>query len=488
MKKFLFSSPCSLLCSLALMLSAAARDKPNVVFIITDDQAADAVAASELWGAESSGLRTPNLDRLYQNGTVFRQAYNMGAWHGAVCVASRSMLLTGRFVWKTREEEKSKFAETVAQQNTWAQRMKRAGYTTYMSGKWHVETDAEKIFDHTMHIRPGMAPTVPHSYNRPIEGKPDKWNPADPATRGLWTGGKHWSVVLADDAETFVKQAASEKKPFFMYLAFNAPHDPRQAPQSWLDQYPVDKIPVPENFLPINPHRVLMGMENANGTHVLRDEQLAPFPRTEFAIRTHRKEYYALVSHTDEQIGRILKALDDAGVAQNTLIVFTSDHGLAIGRHGLMGKQSMFEHSMRVPFVIAGPQVPKGKIVNERIYLQDAVATSLDFAGADRDGIEFKSLRPLIEDKAQKHYNAIYGAYELGTQRAFIVGKDKLILYPKGKIALLYDLEKDPLEKSPIPDSPASETIKKRLFTQLLALQKENGDPLDLTKNYPEWK
>jgi len=467
---------------------AVAADKPNIVFIITDDQAADAVAASKLWGAEKSGLRTPHLDQLYQNGTVFRQAYNMGAWHGAVCVASRSMLMTGRFVWNTREQEKSKFAATLAQEKSWSQRMKRAGYSTYLSGKWHVEADATKIFDHTVHIRPGMAPTVPESYNRPIEGKPDKWNPADPATRGLWTGGKHWSEVLADDAEAFVKQAAGEKKPFFMYLAFNAPHDPRQAPQSWLDQYPVEKIPVPENFLPINPHRVIMGMENANGTNVLRDEKLAPFPRTEFAIRTHRKEYYALVSHTDEQVGRIMKALQGAGVAGNTIIVFTSDHGLAIGRHGLMGKQSMFEHSMRVPFVISGPKIPQGKVIDERIYMQDAVATSLDMAGADREGIDFKSLRPLLEGSGKSHYDAIYGAYELGTQRAVIVGKDKLILYPKGKVSLLYDLEKDPLEKSPIPDSPASAALKKRLFAKLLDLQKENGDPLDLAAVYPEWK
>lgn len=403
-------------------------------------------------------------------------------------MASRSMLLTGRFVWRAREEEKGKFAETVAQKKTWSQRMKRAGYSTYMSGKWHVQTDAKKIFDHTVHIRPGMAPTVPESYNRPIEGKPDRWNPADPQTRGLWTDGKHWSEVLADDAESFVKQAAGQKKPFFLYLAFNAPHDPRQAPQSWLDQYPVDHIPLPENFLPTNPHRVIMGMENANGGNVLRDEKLAPFPRTEYAIRTHRKEYYALVSHTDEQVGRILKALDDAGVADQTMIIFTSDHGLAVGRHGLMGKQSMFEHSMRVPFVIAGPRVPKGKIVNERIYLQDAVATALDFAEADCDGIDFKSLRPLMVGSQQKHYDAIYGAYEAGSQRAVIDGKDKLILYPKGKVALLFDLEKDPLEKDPVAQSPASDAIKKRLFAKLLDLQKQNGDSLDLTADYPQWK
>ncbi len=487
MKKSFLLGRLSLLLSGVLMMLSPAAEKPNIVFIITDDQSADAVAASKLWGAETSGLQTPHLDRLYQNGTVFRQAYNMGAWHGAVCVASRSMLMTGRFVWNTRAQEKSKFSDMLAREKTWSQRMKRAGYTTYLSGKWHVEADAKKIFDHTANIRPGMAPTVPESYKRPVEGKKDNWNPADPQTRGLWTGGKHWSEVLADDAESFVKQAAGEKKPFFLYLAFNAPHDPRQAPQSWLDQYPVETIPIPENFLPLNPHRAIMGMEKANGSGVLRDEQLAPFPRTEFAIRTHRKEYFALISHTDEQIGRIIKALEKAGVANNTMIVFTSDHGLAIGRHGLMGKQSMYEHSLRVPFVMSGPHIPQGKVIDERIYLQDAVATSLDIAGADREGIDFKSLLPLMKGDAKKHYDAIYGAYEMGSQRAVIDGKDKLILYPRDRVALLFDLEKDPLEKNAITESPDSEIVKKRLFAKLLAWQKKNADPLDLTVFYPQW-
>jgi arylsulfatase A-like enzyme len=467
---------------------AVAADKPNIVFIITDDQAADAVAAGKLWGAEKSGLRTPNLDQLYQNGTVFRQAYNMGAWHGAVCVASRSMLLTGQFVWETKKEEQGKFAKRVAEGKTWSQRMKSAGYETYMSGKWHVETDVKKIFDYTEHIRPGMCKTVPESYSRPIEGKPDAWSSSDPKNGGLWEGGKHWSEVLADDAETFVKQAAGEKKPFFLYLAFNAPHDPRQAPQSWLDQYPVDKVPVPENFLPINPHRAIMGLEGAGGSNVMRDEKLAPFPRTEFAVRTHRKEYYAMVSHTDEQVGRIMKALEVAGVRENTIVIFTSDHGLAIGRHGLMGKQNMFEHSLRVPFVISGPQVPKGKVIDERIYLQDAVATALDMAGADGSDIDFKSLRPLMQGEKDKHYEAIYGAFEAQSQRTVIDGTYKLILYPKGKVAMLFDLSRDPLEKEPIGDSAAAEATKKRLFAKLLRMQKEMGDPLDLATFYPQWK
>ncbi len=467
---------------------AWAAEKPNIVFIFTDDQAPDTIAAAEMWGSDQSALITPHLDSLYQSGTVFRQAYNMGAWHGAVCVASRAMLLTGRFVWKTQQEEKSKYEATIAAGKTWSQRMKNAGYTTYMTGKWHVEADAKKLFDHVVHVRPGMPATVAASYNRPLDGQADVWKSADPKNGGFWKDGKHWSEVLADDAESFVKLAAADKKPFFMYLAFNAPHDPRQAPQNWLDRYDVAAVPLPENYEPLQEHRGIMGLGGVNGSGVMRDEKLAPFPRTEFAVRTHRQEYYAMVSHLDEQVGRILKALEVAGLKDNTIIIFTSDHGLALGRHGLMGKQNMFEHSLRVPFVISGPEIPKGKVIDERIYLQDAMATSLELAGADQGGIDFKSLLPLMNGKSVKHYDAIYGAFTPDAQRAVIEGDHKLILYPKGQIAILYDLAKDPLEKSPLADNAENEGIKKRLFAKLMQLQKETGDKLDLTTIYPQWR
>jgi arylsulfatase A-like enzyme len=472
---------------LAPAFSVRAAEKPNIVFIITDDQAIDTIAAGKMWGADKAALITPHFDALYNNGTVFRQAYNMGAWHGAVCVASRSMLLTGRSVWKTAGEEKQKFAATVASQKTWSQRMKRAGYTTYLTGKWHVSTDAKAIFDHTVHIRPGMPGTVASSYDRPADGKPDKWHADDPKHGGFWEGGKHWSEVLADDAADFVKQAAAERKPFFMYLAFNAPHDPRQAPREWLERYPVAAVPVPENFMAIHPHRALMGLEEADGKKVMRDEKLAPFPRTNLAVRTHRREYYAMVSHADAQVGRILTALEQAGLKENTIVIFTADHGLAIGRHGLFGKQNMYEHSLRVPFVISGPGIPQGKVIDERIYLQDAVATSLALAGADPSDLDFKSVLPLIEGKASSHYDAIYGAFTEKKQRAVISGNHKLILYPEGKVAEVYDLAADPLEKSPLPDNAESKAIKLRLFAALAKLQQENKDPLDLKAIYPEW-
>lgn len=471
--------------SILSALSAAEARKPNVILLLTDDQAVDTIAAAKVWGADSSVIQTPNMDRLFHGGTSFSNAYNMGAWHGAVCVASRSMLNTGRFLWYCRDAEKNHFAELVREKRFWSQRMHAAGYETYMCGKWHVETPVEALFDHVKNVRPGMAPTVPKAYQRPVEGKEDAWKPWDTKNGGYWSGGKHWSEVLADDATGFIAQAAKGDRPFFMYLAFNAPHDPRQSPRSFIDMYPLEKVPVPENFLPENPHVDAMGL-GPKGPKGMRDENLAPYPRTPFAIKTHRREYQAMVSHLDAQIGRILDALEHAGVSENTYVILTSDHGLALGRHGLLGKQNLYEHSIRMPFIVRGPGVPKDKVIDTRIYMQDAMATALDIAGADPGDIEFKSLLPLIRGERTPPHESIYAAFAPDKQRAVIDGGMKLIVYPADGSELLFDLSKDPLEMHDLAGEPGILSEKKRLFRKLLDLQKQLGDPLDLRKAFPD--
>ena len=124
--------------------------------------------------------------------------------------------------------------------------MEDAGYETYFSGKWHVKVSPDSIFNHVSHIRPGMPNQTEAGYNRPIEGQEDIWSPYDTSFDGFWKGGKHWSEVLADDAEIFLDNASNSDKPFFMYLAFNAPHDPRQSPKEFVDKYPVENIAIPE--------------------------------------------------------------------------------------------------------------------------------------------------------------------------------------------------------------------------------------------------
>jgi choline-sulfatase len=462
--------------TLALLLIASpvfSEQKPNVLFLFSDDQSFETIRAHG-----QTDIDTPNLDRLVARGATFTRAYNMGAWHGAICVASRSMLMTGRTVWRAKDNEKNQKADVEAGR-FWPQRMAAQGYETYFSGKWHIQADPEKAFDHVVNKRPGMPGAAKEGYNRPLPGKPDPWSPSDPKFGGFWQGGKHWSEVLGDNGVAFLEQAAKSDKPFFMALHFNAPHDPRQSPQKYVDLYPLDRIKMPENFLPEYPQK-----EEIGAGKKLRDEMLAPFPRDEHAIKVNRQEYYAIITHMDTQVGRILDALEQSGKADNTWIIFTSDHGLACGHHGLMGKQNMYEHSLRVPFLVSGPGVKAGSKIDSPIHLQDAMATALDLAGADREGIEFQSVRPLLAGE-KGGLDAVYAAY-MDTQRAVIDGGWKLILYPKAKVVKLFHLAEDPQETKDRSADPAMASRKQALFAKFQELQKQYDDKLDLGIVFPE--
>lgn len=462
--------------SLALLLGAAsalpAAEKPNILFIYADDQSFETIHA-----LGNDEIETPNLDRLVRRGASFTHAYNMGSWSGAVCVASRTMINTGRYLWHARALDGRKQLERErAAGRLWPQLLKRAGYETYMTGKWHVKIDPRKIFDHVTHVRPGMPNQTKQGYNRPIEGQPDPWSPYDPKFGGFWKGGQHWSEVLRNDAIGFIEHAAKRDQPFFMYLAFNAGHDPRQSPKEFVEMYPQEQIRVPENFLPEYPYKDKIGCGRS-----LRDERLAPFPRTKYAVRTHRGEYYAILTHMDRQIGKILDALEKSGKADNTYIFFTADHGLAVGHHGLMGKQNMYDHSVRVPLMVVGPDVPQGKRIDAPVYLQDVMATTLELAGVEKPKhVEFHSLLPLVEGVAKSPYEAIYGAY-LDKQRMVTQDGWKLIVYPDVPKLRLYHVAEDPLELRDLAASAASAPSIKKLAAALRELQAKTGDQLDLS-------
>ncbi len=444
-----------------------AAEKPDILFIFADDMTYEVLS-----GPRAAEVETPNLDRLTKAGTTFSHVYNSGGWSGAICVASRAMLMSGRQLWHAQREEGGFKQDFVAKGRFWPQLLEKGGYETYMTGKWHVKADPKKVFNHVVNPRPGMPRSVSTAYNRPVKGKPDVWRSDDPKNGGFWKGGKHWSEVEADTAILFLKDAYKTDKPYFMYLAFNAAHDPRQAPREYLDKYPYDKIVVPENFLPAYPYRKEMG-----APHSLRDEKLAPMPRTPYAVQVHRSEYYALITHLDAQIGRVLDELEKSGRKKNTYFVFTADHGLAVGSHGLMGKQNMYDHSVRVPFVMVGPGVEAGAEIDTPIYLQDIMPTTLDWAGlATPDWVEFQSVKGLL-DGTEKGRKAIYGAY-ITEQRQVTKDHYKLILYPRAKVARLFDLKKDPWEMVDMLETKSAESRKKanELFAAFADLKKETGD------------
>ncbi|MEM9939979.1 MAG: sulfatase-like hydrolase/transferase [Planctomycetota bacterium] len=442
-------------------------EQPNILFIFADDYSYDCVHATG-----NNEVMTPNIDSIARQGTEFSRAYNMGGWNGAVCIASRTMLNTGRFIWTANNLDQKKERQA---NRFWSLQMKQAGYETYFTGKWHVKTKPNLIFDHVGSVRGGMPKQTPEGYNRPVEGQEDVWSPFDKSKGGFWQGGKHWSEVVGDETVGFLDNAAQSEKPFFMYVAFNAPHDPRQSPKEFVDKYPLENISVPPNFLPEYPYKDAMG-----NSKKLRDEKLAPFPRTEYSVKVNRQEYYAIITHMDQQIGRILDHLKTIDKADNTYIVFTADHGLSVGHHGLIGKQNMYEHSVRVPFFIAGPDIPAGRTIENRIYLQDVVPTTMELAtGKVPSFVKFKSLVPMIQSQINEHYRSIYGGY-INLQRMVIQDNMKLILYPEAKKIRLYNLENDPLEMNDLAQDPKFKQVIQDLFNELLELQKETEDVLDL--------
>ncbi len=461
---------------IGLFSSQLFAKSPNILFIFADDQAFSTIR--ELGNEE---IETPNLDRLVRQGTTMTHAYNQGAWNGAVCMASRMMLLTGRYLWHANKDYND--ADTLYRKKgkMLPQVLEKKGYETYFSGKWHLRADASKAFGTSRHIRPGMPRDVKQGYHRPVMGKEDVWKPWDKKWGGFWEGGTHWSEVLGNDGVDYLKNASKSENPFFMYLAFNAPHDPRQSPKEFVDKYPLDQISVPKNFLPEYPLLV--------GSNKIRDEVLAPFPRTHYAVKTHIQEYYAIITHMDQQIGRMLNTLEKSGQMDNTYIFFSADHGLAVGQHGFLGKQNMYDHSVRVPLIVVGPGIKKNHKISTPVYLQDIHPTIFELAGADKpEHVEFRSFAPLLTGKGEyQPYDGIYSAY-VSHQRMISKGNFKLILYPKIKTARMFNLKKDPLEKMDLLKSP-SKRHKQRARSLAKVLQKwnnETGGDSDFSQDFPE--
>jgi arylsulfatase A-like enzyme len=299
------------------------------------------------------------------------------------------------------------------------------------------------------------------------------------------TGEKFSSELFADAAIEFLR-SHDGKKPFFAYVAFTAPHDPRMPPEAFREMYYQNRPPLPANYLPQLPFD--NGMMKGG-----RDENLAPWPRTEAAIRDQLAEYYGLITHLDGQIGRILDVLKQTGQADNTLIIYAADNGLALGSHGLLGKQSVFEHSMRVPLIFVGPGIPQGKSTRAFTYLLDIFPTLCDFTGIQRPAdLEGESLRPLWEGKEDRVRDSVFLPY-INIQRAVRDERWKLICYPKIGYMQLFDLQSDPDEKVNLIDrAEFAEHVQRlsKLMTQwqakvgdtlLLPTESKPPEPVDLT-------
>ena len=456
------SLPRLCLALLVTVVSLTAAQPPNIVFIFADDQRADTIAA-----LGNPVIKTPNLDRLVKRGVAFNRAYMQGGNQGATCVPSRAMLLSGRSL--------AQIDEKLLKHQTWPHAFGAAGYATFAAGKWH-----------------NGPPSIPKSFQQAkalfVGGmaNPLKAPTSDMLPTGKLTPAKispkHLCEEATDETLAFLK-SQDGKQPFFSYLAFDGPHDPHIVPNGFPIDYAPASIPLPPNFLPQHPFD--------NGEMVIRDEQLMKWPRPEADVKTMLAEYYRYVSFLDVQVGRVLDAVDASPYAANTIIVYAADSGVARGSHGLIGKQNLYEHSMRVPLIVAGPGIAADKRSEAMCYLFDVLPTLGKLCGvATPPGSNGREFTAVLKDPSQPARPFLMFGYK-SIQKALSDGRWKLIRYPHVDRTQLFDLQADPYETKDLSTLPEHAERIKAMLAKLAAEMKADGDndPLTAAKLLPaDWK
>jgi arylsulfatase A-like enzyme len=454
-----------LLFSLSLPLVPSVQAKPpNVLFLLADDQRPDTIAA-----LGNKIIDTPYLDSLVKEGTTFTRA----TCANPLCVPSRVEILTGT----------SGFRNGVLPgvSNTlkpglawWPEVLSKGGYHTWYVGKWHTAgRPSTRGYEESLGLfgsgAGAKAPPQVDFKGRPVTGYRGWVFQTDDRKLFLDRGiglTPDISNRFADAAITFLKR--KPQRPFFLHVNFTAPHDPLLWPPGFEKKYDPKKMPLPVNYLPRHP----FDHGNIRG----RDEVLLPFPRTKRDIREELAAYYAVISHLDQAIGRILNTLKETGQADNTIVIFSSDHGLAIGSHGLRGKQNMYEHTIGVPLILRGPGIPRNARRDAQVYLRDLFPTVCELAHLEiPSSVQGKSLAGVIAGKEKQVYPHIFGYFK-DVQRMIRTERWKLIYYPKINRYQLFDLSNDPHELKDLAQEAKYARVRAELKEKLEAWQREVGE------------
>ncbi len=424
--------------------AAAAKParRPNILFILADDQSPFDLKAYD----PASRLETPVIDALAARGCVLDAAYHMGSFSGAVCTPSRHMIMTGRSVWHLPIGPGS------GKQGSSASAFER-----------RCPADIEDHVLAAVFNAAGYATMRTCKQGNSYEGANRRFTVRHDATKraGTAEGGSGWH---ADRVLDFLaaREASGDAAPFLIYYGFSHPHDTRDGTPALLATYgatnhtdqsrapPRDakQPPLPANWLPRHPfdntHLDVRDEVDVSGVWRRRDEA---------TIRNEIGRQFACSENIDIQIGRVLDKLRATGELDNTWIIYTSDHGMAIGRHGLQGKQNLYEPTWRVPLIVAGPGVKPGSRAPGNVYLADVLATLCEIAGIEPPATnEGTSFLPVLTGEKPAIREVLYGAYSGGAKpgiRSVRQGDWKLIKYESpagGLVTQLFNLRENPAE------------------------------------------
>ena len=442
--------------------------QPNVLFLIADDHRASAIGA---YGDPT--VQTPNLDQLCTDGASFHQNHHMGSLRGAVCVPTRACVHTGAHVFRAsvgNDINDRQALQRLAPGHTYlAELFRQNGYKTFATGKWH--NDAASFARSFGEVENVFFGGMASHFAVPVQD----YDPRGTYQSSRQRIGDHFSTDLFGDAAIRFVEKQDGSQPFFLYCAFTAPHDPRTPPPDWADAYTPEAMPLPANFMGTHPFD--------NGEMWVRDEKLAGFPRTPEDTRRHIAEYYGMISDMDEKIGEILNALARSGQAENTIVIYSADHGLSVGQHGLLGKQNLYDHSVRVPLLLRGPGVPKGKRVDALTHTYDLYPTLCELAGLETPSqVDALSLRPLMDGTTSASRPYVHSVY-MHVQRMVRDREWKLISYRKdgdegSDRTQLFHIASDPWELNDLSLDDGATAERERLERELARWQVKVKDPL----------
>lgn len=471
----------NLLCFILFFFSihcSIAQEKPNVLFIMADD------LNTSLSGFGHAQCKTPNLDRLASKGVIFQHMY----CQYPVCSASRASLMTGLYPYSNGMfGNAGKLRDKLPDVVTLAQLFKNNGYYAARVSKiYHMNIPSDIINGYTEHDDSASWDEAinvkAEEYN--MLGVKTNWSPKNTKSQAFVSvAGANNDLLYADGQaadETIRLLEQHKDKPLFLAVGFVRPHVPLVAPERLFNKYEREKMiapVVPKNDLDDVPE-IIRGYKS-NNTYGVTPE-------------LHKgllQSYYASVSYMDEQVGKVLKALDDNGLSENTIVVFTSDHGYLLGEHNKFQKQHLFEESLRIPFIVSVPwlKTQNGEQTYAFTELVDLYPTLADLAGLEAPAhLQGKSMKSLLEDTESKKWNKelVFSISRSGGES--IRTKDWRYTHwgfgAKG--VELYDLNNDPREFTNLAGKKEYADIQERLKKMLLEKRNKAGFKTEIAEKY----
>ena len=469
--------------------------RPNILFVFTDDHASHAISA---YGSTIN--RTPNIDRLASEGVLFANAF-VG---NSICAPARATVLTG--LHSHASGVRDNHATFDGSQWTFPKALQAAGYETALIGKWHLKSDPTG-FD----------------YWEVLHGQGPYYNPALKTEQGSIQYSGYTTEIITDRALAWLEDGRSSEKPFLLMYQHKAPHRTWEPGPEYYDHYAETRVPEPPTLfddgatrtsafgaqeMTVREHLLDFDLKFTTREH-LDDEQRAAWeaaygPRNaafeeaglegdelvRWKYQRYIKDYLRCIDAVDDQLGRVLDWLDEAGLAENTVVVYASDQGFYLGDHGWFDKRWMYEESLRMPLIVRWPAlieqgVEVGRVERRLVQNIDLASTFCELAGAelppDRHGV---SLVPLLRGEQPKgwrtsiyyHYFEFPGEHAVARHYGVRTERHKLINFYQNEEWELYDLERDPHELNNVAEAPAYAAVRKELGAELLRLREQFAD------------